>query len=173
MKKGDPTDIILFLVIVFFLVISLVVAIFVNTKIQTIISTTVLNQSAAYDSINTSFSNVNDLGVQRTFTFIFGLLIIGIIVSSFLIRVHPVFMFLYIIMLAVTIFISIFLANSYALLVDNPLLMEIAEKYEMMTWVMQHVVKILIGVGALSMLIIFGKLGGGTSGSGSFGGQDI
>ena len=66
-------------------------------------------------------------------------------------------------MLAVTIFVSIFLANSYATLVENPLFVEIASNYEMMTWVMQHIVKILIGVGALSMIIIFGKIGGGGS----------
>jgi len=163
-KRGDPTDIVLFLVILFFLAVSIVIALFVNNIIlEDVISGTVLNSSSAYESINDSFTNVNELGVQRTFIFIFALLIIGILVSSFLIRVHPVFIFLYIIMLAVTIFVSIFLANSYATLVENPLFVEIASNYEMMTWVMQHIVKILIGVGALSMIIIFGKIGGGGS----------
>lgn len=162
-KKGDPTDIFLFLIIIFFLTISLVVALYANTKIHEVVSTTVLNESAAYDSINQSFSKINDFAVQRTFAFIFGLLCIGIVVSSFLIRVHPVFIFLYILTLGVAIFVSVFLANSYALLVDNPQLLAIADKYEMMTWVMQNVVKILIGIGALSMIIIFGKLGGGVT----------
>lgn len=172
-KKADPTDVILLLVMLFFLVIGLVVAIYANTKIQNIISTTVLNQSAAYSSINQSFESVNGLGVQRAFTFIFGLLLIGIIVSSFLIRVHPVFIFLYIIMLAIAIFVSIFLANAYALLIDNPEFSTISEKYQMMTWVMQHIVLILIVVGALSMIIIFGKIGGGTNNSMNFSGGDI
>jgi hypothetical protein len=165
-KKGDPTDIVLFLVIIFFLTVSIVITLFVNNIIsEDVISGTVLNSSSAYESINESFTNINEFGVQRTFIFIFALFIIGILISSFLIRVHPVFLFLYIIMLAVTIFVSIFLANSYATIVDNPLLAEIAENYEMMTWVMQHIVKILIGVGALSMIIIFGKIGGGGDGS--------
>jgi hypothetical protein len=170
-RKGDPTDIILFLVIVFFLVVSLVIAIYTNTIIHKVISDTVLNESAAYNSIDQAFTKVNDYGVQRTFTFIWGLLIFGIIVSSFLVRVHPVFMFLYIIMLVVTIFISIFLANSYALIVENQQLADISDKFEMMTWLMQHIVKVLIGVGALSMVIIFGKIGGG--GNSSSNQQDI
>jgi len=165
--KGDPTDIILLLVIVFFLAISMVVALFANTLIQNIISTTVLNESAAYGSINESFDRVNLFGVQRGFTLFFGILIIGILVSSFLVRVHPVFIFIYIITLGVAIFVGIFLANSYALVVENPQLLEIAENYGMVTFVMQNIVKILLGVGALSMIIIFGKIGGGTSGADS------
>jgi uncharacterized membrane protein len=79
-------------------------------------------------------------------------------------------MFIYIILLVVTIFVSIFLANAYATIVENAQLADIADKFEMMTWVMQHIVKILIGVGALSMIIIFGKIGGNSQSSA---GQDI
>jgi len=164
-KKGDPTDIFLLLVILFFLVVSIVVALFVNSYIQKAISTTALNESSAYESINESFSKINEYAVQRTFIFIFALLIIGILISSFLVRVHPVFLILYIIMLIVAIFISVFLANSYATIVENDLLDNISENFGMMTWVMKHIVKILIGVGALSMIIIFGKVGGSSNNS--------
>jgi hypothetical protein len=160
-KKGDPTDILLFLVIVFFLAISLSVVLFANTKIHEMISTTVLNSTEAYDSINTSFGNINDFVAQRGFTLFFGILIIGIIVSSFLIRVHPVFIFIYIITLGVTILTSVYLANAYAMIVANPQLLAIAEKYSMMTFVMRNIAKILLGVGAISIIIIFGKIGGG------------
>ncbi len=163
-KKADPTDILLFLVIIFFLAVSLSVALFANSKIKDMISTTDLNSTEAYESINESFGNINDFVAQRGFTLFFGILIIGIIVSSFMVRVHPTFIFLYIIILGVSIFTSIYLANAYALMVSNPQLMEIASKYAMMTWIMQNVAKILLAVGALSMIIIFGKIGGGTSG---------
>ena len=78
-RKGDPTDIALLLIILFFITISLVVALYTNGKIQDIISTTVLNQSSAYESINDSFTNVNLYGVQRGFTLFFGLLVVGIL----------------------------------------------------------------------------------------------
>jgi hypothetical protein len=161
-KKGDVTDIILLLVILFFLAVSMVVALFANSKIKNIIDTTVLNESAAYSSITYSFATVNELTVQRGFIIFFGILVIGILVSSFLIKVHPVFIFLYIITLSAAIFVSVYLANSYELIVSNPQFAAIAANYTMITWVMQHVVKILVAVGAMSMIIIFGKIFGGS-----------
>lgn len=161
-KKGDASDMLLLLVMVFFLVISLVVALFANGKIQEIISTTALNESAAYSQINSSFNQINTFGVQRGFTLFFGILIIGILVSSFLVRVHPVFIFIYILTLGIAIFVSIYLANAYELVVSNASFAAIASNYKVMTFIMQHVAKILLAVGALSMIIIFGKVGGGT-----------
>lgn len=159
--KADPTDVTLLLVILFFLVVSLVVAIFVNGIISNIISTTALNQSAAYDSINDSFVKINEFTIQRGFLLFFGILVIGILVSSFMIRVHPVFIFIYIITLAVAIFVSMYLANAYELIVSNGQFVALAENFGMMTWVMQNITKVLLAVGALSMIIIFGKIGGG------------
>ncbi len=167
-KKGDPTDIFLFLVIIFFIAVSFIVVIFANTKIHEIISTTALNQSDAYSSIDASFTNINDFIIQRGFTLFFAILVMGILVSSFLIRVHPIFIFIYIITLLVTILTAVYLSNTYALLVANAQLALIADKFATITWVMQHSAKILLAVGAMSMIIIFGKIGGGdTTGSNS------
>lgn len=165
-RKGDITDITLLLVFLFFLAVSFVVVLYANTKIQSIISTTALNESAAYSSINESFDRINLFGVQRGFTILFGLLIIGIMASSFLIRVHPVFIFIYIITLGAAIFTAVYLGNTYELIVANPQFSAIAANYATITWVMQHVTKILLATGALSMIIILGKIGGGTSGQG-------
>ena len=160
-RKGDPTDILLFLIIVFFLAVSLSVALFANSKIAEVIDTTVLNESEAYQSIHNSFTTINEHTAQQGFTLFFGILIIGIIVSSFLVRVHPVFIFIYIIVLGVTILTSVYLANAYAMMVANGQLAEIAANYGMMTFIMRNIVKILLAVGALSMIVIFGKIGGG------------
>ena len=162
-RKGDPTDMILLLVMVFFLVVSFAVALYANGKVHEVISTTVLNQSDAYSSIDAAFTTVNEFTVQRGFLLFFGILIIGILVSSFMIRVHPVFMFIYIITLIVAIFVAMYLGNAYELVVSNGQLATIADNYAMMTWVMEHITLILLGVGALSMIIIFGKIGGGGS----------
>jgi hypothetical protein len=165
-KKSDPTDIILLLVILFFLAVSMTIALFVNEKIKGVIDNTTLNESSAYPKITSSFKTINETTVQRGFVLFFGLLIIGILVSSFMIKVNPVFIFIYIFTLAIAIFVAVYLANTYELLVSNAQLMAIASNYAMMTWVMQNIVKILLGVGALSMIIIFSKIfGGGESAS--------
>lgn len=160
-RKGDPTDILLLLIMLFFLTVTIVVALYTNGKISNIISDTVLNQSSAYETINGTFTQLNEYGVQRAFTIFFGLLIIGILVSSFLVRVHPVFIFIYIFLLGISIFVSIYLANTYELIVSNPQFAEFAANYEVMTWIMSHIATILLATGALSMLIIFGKIGQG------------
>ena len=160
-RKADPTDIILLLVILFFIAVSFVVVGFANSKIKEIIDTTALNQSTAHSSISASFKVINELTVQRGFLLFFGLLIVGILLSSFLIKVHPAFIFIYIVTLAVALFTAVYLANAYELIVSNAQLAALAANYAIMTWVMQNVVKIFLGVGALSMVIIFSKVFGG------------
>jgi len=165
-KRGNPAEITLFLIVIFFLAIAMVVALYANTKIQSIISTTALNQSAAYGSINDSFNYVNSFVVQRGFVLFFTILCIGILVSSFLVRAHPVFLFIYIFTLGIAILVSMYLANTYESVVTNPEFAAIATNYTMITFVMQHIAKILLAVGALSFIILFGKSGGGGSNSG-------
>ncbi len=160
-RKADPTDMILLLVIIFFVAVSFVVVGFTNSKIKEVIDTTALNQSDAYSSITASFKVINELTVQRGFILFFGVLIIGILLSSFLIKVHPAFIFIYIITLAMALFTAVYLANVYEMIVSNAQLAALASNYAMMTWVMQNVVIIFLGVGALSMVIIFSKVFGG------------
>ena len=167
-KRASPTDMVLLLIMLFFLAVSMFIALYANTKMQEIISTTVLNESAAYDSINSSFEYVNSFVVQRGVVLFFAILCIGIMVSSFLVRAHPIFLFIYIITLGVTIFVSMYLANAYEMVVTNATLSAVASKYTMVTFIMQHVAKILLAVGAMSFVILFGKIGGGgSSGSAS------
>jgi len=163
--KGSPTDIVLLLIMLFFLAVSMFIALYANTKMQEVISTTVLNESAAYDSINDSFEYVNSFVVQRGVVLFFAILCIGIMISSFLVKVHPIFIFIYIITLGVAIFVSMYLANTYEMVVTNATLSVIASKYTMVTFIMQHVAKILLAVGAMSFIILFGKIGGGGSGA--------
>ena len=170
-RKGDPTDILLMLVMFFFLAVSLTVVLYANQTVQNLISTTALNESTAYETIDASFSHINQFVAQRGFTLMFGILIIGILVSSFLVRVHPIFIFIYILTLGSSIFVGIYLANAYATIVANPQLAALASNFEMMTFFMRNVTKILLAVGALSMIVIFGKIAGG--GQGARDGGDI
>ena len=118
-KKADVTDIILFLVIIFIIAIGMIVALYMNTKIKKIIDTTALNQSSAFSSISSRFERINTITVQRGFVLFFGILVIGMLVSAFLIKVHPIFIFLYIITLSASIFTAVYLANVCGKLIKN------------------------------------------------------
>ena len=164
-KKGDPTDITLLLIMLFFLAVSFVVVIFVNTKIQDVITETPLNDTSTSSSIVSAFENVNTYTVQRGFVLFFSLLVIAILASSFLIRVHPIFIFIYIFTLAFAIFIAVFLANTYEAVATNAAFASLTSSTTMITWIMQHIIEIMVAVGALSMIIIFGKVIGGGGGA--------
>jgi hypothetical protein len=157
------------LIVLGFLALSFIIGIFVNTKIKTIIDTTALNESAAYQSISTGLASVNDVGVQRGFILILALLIMFTIFSAFMVKQHPAFIFLNIVLLGVTIFVSVFVANSYAILEDNATLGPILEQQSMITYVMKHLTKILLAVGAINMIVLFSKLQNAPRG-GDFGG---
>lgn len=163
-RKGDATDILLFLVIVFFLAVAFIVVIFVNTKLSQVITDTPLNDTASAPDINNAFETVNTKTVQRGFILMFTILIIGMLVSAFLIRVHPIFFFFYIITVGFAIFLAVFLSNTYQMLIENPTIATIATEQTMINFVMQNIIAILIGSWALSIIILFGKLftaGGG------------
>lgn len=157
-KRGDVTDIMLIVVIVIFLAISFIVVIFVNTKIKDVITTTGMNDTEAADDIVTALDKVNNTTVQRGFMLMFGLLIIGTLVSSFLVRVHPAFLFLAIIMLMFTVLVAVIGQTVYNKVADVESFSTIATQQTMINTIMERLVTISIVVGALSFIILFGKL---------------
>ena len=163
-KKGDATDPMMILIIIAFLAISFVVTIFVNTKIKTIITETKLNDSNASPSIVSALDNVNANLVQRGFITIVAILILFTMFSAFMVRQHPAFIFLNILMLAITIFVAVFVANVYGKLEDNSTLAPILAQQAMITYVMKHLVKFVLGIGAINMIILFSKLYNAPSG---------
>lgn len=157
-KKGDASEIIYFIIILFFLAVSFTVALYANSKISDVISTTALNESSAAPTIISAFNYVNETVVQRGYIIMFAMLILGLLISSFLVRVHPIFIFIYIITLAFAVFLGVYLANIYETLIGIPEFAGLAANQTMITYVMQHAVKILIATWALSMIILFGKI---------------
>ena len=157
-KRGDVTDYITFLIIIFFLAVSLLVAAFVNNVMKEVITGTDINNTDVAEEAVNQIDNIIENTTDNGFTVIFAFLIIGMLVSSFLVRVHPVFIFLYIIFLAVSIFVAIPLANTYQLLVNNPAFASVGQYQIKTTWFLEHITKILLGVGAMTMIVTFGKL---------------
>lgn len=163
-RKGDATDIIFFGVIIFFLAVAFVVVIFVNTKLSEVVSGTVLNQSAAAPAILEGFNNINQTVTQRGYVLIFAILIIGQLISAFLVRVHPVFIFVYLFTLVMSILNAVYLSNLYQAIIENAQFAAIASNYPMITYIMQHAIKILVAVGSLGMIVTFSKLSSPQSG---------
>ena len=164
-KRGDASEYLTFIVILFFLAVSFLVCAY----IMGIFSDDVINgtELGGGQVANDSVEHLNRMktdSIQNGFIAIFGVLSIGMMVSAFFVRVHPVFFIIYIITLAIAIFTCIPLSNAYQLLKDTDVLAATSAEQTKMNWVMEHLVLITLAVSALSMVILFAKLSGGDTG---------
>ena len=166
-KKADATDGIIILITVFFLAVSFIVVAFINNKLSNTISTTALNQTSVATQVTATMNRITTNGIQQGFVMIFSFLVIGTMLSSFLVRVHPAFMFLYIIMAGLMVLLGAIFANMYNALINNATLGEIALQQTAMNWIMSHIVAIMIATVALSVVILMAKP---PESSGGFGG---
>lgn len=169
-RKGDISQIVTFLIIVFFLAVSFIVVGFANDELKKVIDETALNSTSVATSASNQLETISTTTINNGFGAIVAFLIIGMILSSMLVRVHPVFLFIYIIVLAISIFVAVPLANTYEQIITNDSFTSIASSQTIITWVMQNLILVLLGTVAISLIILFSR-GRGTSFSG--GGSDI
>jgi hypothetical protein len=162
-KKGDISEIPLFVILLFFLAVAFLVVIFTVDQFKGVIDDTDIGTTSTASTYTDALDNISLRAGQRAFVIIFSLLIISMLFSSFLIRIHPIFLFLYIIVLGITLFLGVFVSNTYQQLMNVEALQTIAEQQTMITYIMEHLLMITLGTVALSMLITFGKIfsGGG------------
>ncbi len=156
-KRGDVTDMIIFLISIFTFAIILFIFTFVISEISDGLRTSGMNNTAEGSDAIDQLDDFGVLGIQRGFFLLFIGFIIITLLTSFLVRTHPIFMFLYIFILGLTIFIGTFLGNAYNDMVNNPVFAEQLVSQTLFHLVMDNIVTILLAVGALSMIIVFSK----------------
>jgi hypothetical protein len=157
-KKAEVTDIIVLLLILFFLGISFIVVVFVNEKLKQVVSTTPLNQTSTGQTVIRAYTTIDFTTVPNAYIFIFAFLIIGQIVTSFLVRYHPVFIVLFLIFAGFGVFLAIVLANVYSLFVNSGQINDIAVQMPLINWVWQHITLIMSAVSALTLVVLFARL---------------
>lgn len=166
-KKGDVSDGIIILVTIFFLAIAFITVAFVNDKFSWIIKNTPLNESSVSSQIADSVDTITTKTIQQGYVMIFAFLCIGTLLSSFLVRVHPGFFFMYLLFAGFMVILGVTLANTYNAFIHVDALVDVAAKQPMITWIMTHVIKIMIGVVALSVVVLLAKPPEGGFGGGS------
>jgi hypothetical protein len=156
-KHGDITDSFAFLITIFIFGIGMFILAWIIPSITSGLNLANLNNTV--DGSN-AISQLNDFGInglQRGFFFVFIGLCIAQLISAFYIRSHPIWLFLYIIFLALTVIIGAYLGNTYEYIIGLDAFSGFTQGY--ITIVMQNIIKIVIGVGVLSMIIIFSRYG--------------
>lgn len=156
-KKGDIFDILVFVIVLLVLAIGFFVISYTIPNITDGFNTAGLNNSAEGINAINQLENFGTIQLQRGFFFIFIGLILGIMVSAFFIRTHPIFLFLYIILMPLTVILAGYLGNFYETLTSYPIFADRLADQTLINIVMTNLIPISIGVGALSMIIIFSK----------------
>jgi hypothetical protein len=111
---------------------------------------------------------MKDIGVtlmQRGFFLLFCGLILSLFITSVFSDVHPMFLFLYFLMLGISILLAVYLGNMYQQIAETPIFAETLSSQTLINSIMNNIVIIVLAVGALTMIITFSKfssvLGGG------------
>jgi len=156
-KKGELVDIFIFLITIFILAIGFFILIFIIPNITNGLNTANLNNSAEGVQAIESLERIGTHTINNGFMLLFVGLIMSMMITSFLVRTHPIFLFLYIFFLAVTILLGIYLGNVYYDLQNNSIFASTVDDASFINLVMNHIVEIVLAVGAISMIIVFAK----------------
>jgi hypothetical protein len=164
-KKGDITDMLIFVITVVILGIGFFIFAFVIPQIAKGLGDVGLNNtSEGQNAIN----EMKDIGVtlmQRGFFLLFCGLILSLFITSVFSDVHPMFLFLYFLMLGISILLAVYLGNMYQQIAETPIFAETLSSQTLINSIMNNIVIIVLAVGALTMIITFSKfssvLGGG------------
>lgn len=156
-KKGEITDMLVWVVTIFALGIGLFIIMMVIPQISSGLRVAGLNSSVeganAIDSLDTISTDVINYG----YMFLFFGLIASLMITSFLVRTHPIFVFLYLFILAITILLAAYLGNAYYQMIQNPVLAANVTNATFINMVLSHIVEITLAAGALSIIILFSK----------------
>lgn len=156
-KRGDVTDILTFGIIVFIMGFGFFILAFIIPEISDGLNEAGLNNTVEGQNAIDVLEDFGTVTIQRGFFLLFIGLAIGTFLSAFLVRTHPIFMFLYIFFLGLTVFIGTYLANAYDQLRNIPLFADELASQTLINLIFENFLVIIIAIGALSMIIIFAK----------------
>lgn len=150
-------DTLIFLVLVFTFAIGLFIFAYVIPTISNTLAEVGLNSSSEGAQAIEEMGTIGTVTMQRGFFLLFVGFIISTMISAFLVRTHPIFIFMYILFLGITVFLSTYLGNAYDTFSQTPLFATTLASQGLINVVMNNIVTITIGVGALSIVIVFAK----------------
>jgi hypothetical protein len=156
-KKGDITDSLAFIITIVIFAIGFFVLAFIIPSITGGLKTAAVNNSVEGNNAVEQLERFGTEGIQRGFFFLFIGLCIAQLISAFYIDSHPIWLFLYIIFLGITIISGVYLANAYETMINLGAFGGFDQG--LITVVMQNIIKITIGISALSMIIVFSRFG--------------
>jgi len=127
-----------------------------NTIMDTALQHPQLNSSPnAVSSYNSVKAQANKLDYVY-FAYFIGL-ILGIMITGWLIGGNPIFMFFYIIILIVGVLISPILSNTFQSFIETPAISATQANFPITIFILQHLPMFMTIIGMLGLLVMFAK----------------
>lgn len=156
-KRADVTDILIFSIIIFTFAIILFTFAFIIPEIADGLRTGGLNNTPEGTNAINKLQDFGSDGIQRGFFLVFVGLLISNLISAFLVRTHPIFLFLYIFILILTLLIGTYLGNAYDQMRNIPIFADQLANQTLINIVMENYILIILGTSVLGMVIVFAK----------------
>lgn len=156
-KRADATDIVIFSILIFVFAVVLFIFTFIIPQITQGLKAGGLNNTPEGVSAIEQLEDFGSQGIQRGFFLIFVGLLIANLISAFLVRTHPIFLFIYFFMLLLTVLVGSYLGNAYDQVINIAILADQMASQTLINAIMQQYILIIIGTAALSMVIVFAK----------------
>lgn len=155
-KRGNIPDLLFFIIFVIGLALFLVVLRYVANEVSDRLLETSLNDS---DNARGALESTRNLTAKfdALWLFIFIALLIGVLISSFMIHAHPIFIPVYIILFGFAVVVGVIMNNIYLEFIENATLSAVAATHTFMNTIINNYVLVIIGVGILSMIIMFAR----------------
>jgi len=155
-KKGSMEDVIFIAIIAAVFAIFILVVAYITPQISDKLRDTDINDSAAArTALNYSDTFASRLNV--VFLIIFVGLLMGMLVSAFLIDAHPIFIPIFIIFLGFAVVAGVIMSNVYEAFSEDTEFAATAAQNTFVSAILGNYVLIIIVIGVLSMILTFGK----------------
>ena len=160
-RKGNIQGVITVIVVLFVLGIAFYVTGYVVPKVVEEMMGTAIGRTEQGAIALNATRDVAETTLDSGYLMLFVLLIISVIATAFLIKAHPVFIPIFIILLGITVVLAVVFSNTFEQIKEISPLNETTATHTYTSTIMSNLVVITIIVGLIAMVIIFAKLRGG------------
>jgi hypothetical protein len=157
--KKAVTDIIILVVMLLCVAVTLIISLFVGLEIKNKLIPVVQNMSGGGESV-TALNQMMGIATNSAdwlFFMVFIIGIIGIIISSFLFYVHPVFVVLFIILSIGINIVAVIVSNIYSAFMSTPALASMVTYVPMTNWIMYNLPLLTLMITAIGIVVIYVK----------------
>ena len=159
-KKGAASDIFLFIVVGFSFALVCVVGFYIVSQVNPLLK----SKLGSVGGQNVSINNTLDIWEAGTGSLdyasvgvLFGL-VIAVIMSALLTRLHPAFYFLFFLMLVIAIIVSVPISNAYDDVIGK---LAVGADFTITSFIMSNLPLFVTVVGVAALVVSFVKMGSG------------